>query len=51
MFTGGEASSYGAGFVHYSKEELLDIVKALSLPATPEGDFSLVVGEESGNEE
>ncbi|KAM7454966.1 hypothetical protein BLSTO_04278 [Blastocystis sp. subtype 1] len=46
VFTGGEASGYGAGFVHYSKEELLDIVKGvkdLSLPATPEGDFSLVL--------
>ena len=53
VFTGGDVSSYNADFIHYSKEELLDIVrgvKDLSLPSTPEGDFSLVVSDLGGND-
>lgn len=48
MFTGGAEVGYQGDFVKYSPAEIVDIVSHmadLSLPAVPEGDHSIVVGE------
>lgn len=46
VFTGGVVPAYSGSFIHYTKEEIMDIVKGvrdLSIPSVPEGDHSLVV--------
>ena len=46
VFTGGSVPTYSGSFIHYTKEEIMGIVrgvKDLSIPSAPEGDHSLVV--------